>query len=48
MLKHVLIDMWANDQNEIDHMDCKIITIEGEEIVFLVVSHGCFQCFEIQ
>jgi hypothetical protein len=31
-----------------DHMDCKIITIEGEEKVFLVGSHGGFQCFEIQ
>jgi hypothetical protein len=31
-----------------DHMDCKIITIEGEEKVFLVGSHGCFQGFEIQ
>jgi hypothetical protein len=31
-----------------DHMDCKIITIEGEEKVFFVGSHGCFQCFEIQ
>jgi hypothetical protein len=30
-----------------DHMDCKIITIEGEEKGFLVGSHGCFQCFEI-
>jgi hypothetical protein len=29
-------------------MDCKIITIEGEEKDFLVGSHGCFQCFEIQ
>jgi hypothetical protein len=73
-LKYVLIDMWANDQNEMmfstsnrkiiyltmlivcrknltqsDHMDCKIITIEGEgKKSFLVVSHGCFQCFEIQ
>jgi hypothetical protein len=34
--------------NQSDHMDCKIITIEGEEKVFLVGSHGCFQCFEIQ
>jgi hypothetical protein len=31
-----------------DLTDCKIITIEGEEKVFLVGSHGCFQCFEIQ
>jgi hypothetical protein len=30
-----------------DLMDCKIITIEGEEKVFLVRSHSCFQCFEI-
>jgi hypothetical protein len=29
-------------------MDCKILTIEEEEKVFLVGSHGCFQCFEIQ
>jgi hypothetical protein len=29
-------------------MDCKIITIEGEEKVILVGSLGCFQCFEIQ
>jgi hypothetical protein len=28
--------------------DCKIITIEGEEKVFLVGSFGCCQCFEIQ
>jgi hypothetical protein len=34
--------------NQSDLMDCKIITIEGEEKVFLVGSHGCFQCFEIQ
>jgi hypothetical protein len=31
-----------------DFTDCKIITIEGEEKVFLVGSPGCFQCFEIQ
>jgi hypothetical protein len=31
-----------------DLMDCKIITIEGEEKVFLVESQECFQCFEIQ
>jgi hypothetical protein len=31
-----------------DHTGCKIITIEGEEKAFLVKSHGCFQCFEIQ
>jgi hypothetical protein len=31
-----------------DFTDCKIITIEGEEKVFLVGSSGCFQCFEIQ
>jgi hypothetical protein len=29
-------------------MDCKIITIEGEEKVFLVGSPTCCQCFEIQ
>jgi hypothetical protein len=29
-------------------MDCKILTIEGEEKVFLVGSPGCCQCFEIQ
>jgi hypothetical protein len=34
--------------NQSDHMDWKIITIEGEEKVFLVGSHGCFQSFEIQ
>jgi hypothetical protein len=73
MLKHVLIDMWANDQNDMmfstsnckilyptmlivcrknlsqsDHTDCKIITIEGEEKVFLVGSLDLCQCFEIQ
>jgi hypothetical protein len=31
-----------------DLMDCKIITFQGEEKVFLVGSHGYFQCFEIQ
>jgi hypothetical protein len=29
-------------------MDCKIITIEGEERVFLVESPDRCQCFEIQ
>jgi hypothetical protein len=33
--------MWANDQNE-------MITIEGEEKVFLVGSLDRCQCFEIQ
>jgi hypothetical protein len=31
-----------------NRMDCKIITIEEEENVFLVGSLGCCQCFEIQ
>jgi hypothetical protein len=31
-----------------DLMDCKIITIEGEEKAYLVGSLGCCQCFEIQ
>jgi hypothetical protein len=31
-----------------DFMDCKMITIEGEEKVFLVGSFGCSQYFEIQ
>jgi hypothetical protein len=31
-----------------DHMDCKIITIEGEEKVFFVGNPSCCQCFEIQ
>jgi hypothetical protein len=31
-----------------DLTDCKIITIEGEEKVFLVGSLDRFQCFEIQ
>ena len=73
MLKHVLIDMWANVQNEMifsnsnhkilyltmpivcrknnsqnDLMDCKIITLEGEEKVFLVGSLNCCQFFEMQ
>jgi hypothetical protein len=34
--------------NQSDHMDYKIITIEGEEKVFLVESPGFIQCFEIQ
>jgi hypothetical protein len=34
--------------NQNDRMDYKIITSEGEEKVFLVGSHGCFQCFKIQ
>jgi hypothetical protein len=29
-------------------MDCKIITVEGEEKVFLVGSVDHCQCFEIQ
>jgi hypothetical protein len=29
-------------------MDCKIITIEGEEKDFLMGSPDCCQCFEIQ
>jgi hypothetical protein len=28
--------------NQSDNMDCKIITIEGVEKVFLVGSHGYF------
>jgi hypothetical protein len=31
-----------------DLMDCKMITIEGEEKAFLVGSLGCSQYFEIQ
>jgi hypothetical protein len=31
-----------------DLTDCKIITIEGKEKVFLVGSPNCYQCFEIQ
>jgi hypothetical protein len=31
-----------------DHMDCKIIIIEGEETIFLVGCSNCFQCFKIQ
>ena len=34
--------------NQNDHMDCKIITLEGEEKVFLVGSLNRCQCFEIQ
>jgi hypothetical protein len=31
-----------------DHTDCKIITIEGKEIAFLVGTPDCCQRFEIQ
>jgi hypothetical protein len=34
--------------NQSDHMDCKIITIESKEKVFLVGSPDHCQCFEIQ
>jgi hypothetical protein len=34
--------------NKSDLTDYKIITIEGEEKVFLVESPNCCQCFEIQ
>jgi hypothetical protein len=34
--------------SESDFTDCKIITIEGEEIFFLAGSLDRCQCFEIQ
>jgi hypothetical protein len=34
--------------NQSDRVDCKIITIEGEEKAFLVGSLDYCQCFEIQ
>jgi hypothetical protein len=44
----IMLIVCRKNLNQSDHMDCKIITIQGEEKVFLVESHGCFQCFEIQ
>jgi hypothetical protein len=33
----------------VENISVKVTTwIEGEEKVFLVGSHGCFQCFQIQ
>jgi hypothetical protein len=44
----IMLIVCRKNLSQSDHMDCKIITIEGEEKVFWVGSHGCFQCFEIQ
>jgi hypothetical protein len=36
-----------NNCSQSNHLDCKIITIEGEE-TFLVGCPNCCQCYEIQ
>jgi hypothetical protein len=48
ILNFTLLIVCRKNLTQSDLTDCKIITIEEEENIFLVGSLGCFQCFEIQ
>jgi hypothetical protein len=43
-----ILAVCRNNSSQSDRTDFKIITIEGEEKVFLVGCMDCCQCFEIQ
>jgi hypothetical protein len=43
-----ILTVQSKNLNQIDCSNCKIITIEGNEKVFLVECLECCQCIEIQ